>query len=357
MFQKIDSAKELKYQPTDSSIHLADWKILASFWHPVAYEHEVVERPVAARLLDVSIVLFRTTSGIAVAHDLCPHRGTQLSRGRIANDALMCPMHGLSFGGDGQCTRIPSANDMKAPIPKALRLHTLLAEVKYGIVWVCLTGTPLWPLPQWDELNDPRLEKLHFPAETWRTSAGRHVENFNDLAHFPWVHTQSFGGNTKASIADYDVRHTDYGLTFWVPYTEGFNRFPDGVEGDHRDVTYRYQLTFPFSTLLIIEPNGSNYKQFLGDAVCPISATECRIFQVSTDTTGRPDREFWSRDAMTINGEDRPLVESQRPIELPLNVRNEMHIPADRMSIEYRKALVEKFGLGRQPPTEERAED
>ncbi len=40
------------------------------------------------------------------------------------------------------------------------------------------------------------------------------------------------------------------------------------------------------------------------------------------------------------------VFEGQRPAELPLDLRAEMHIPADRMSIEYRRALATKFGLG-----------
>ena len=48
----------------------------------------------------------------------------------------------------------------------------------------------------------------------------------------------------------------------------------------------------------------------------------------------------------TINDEDKALVENQRPEELPLDLTQEGHIPADRFSIAYRKALVEEFGLG-----------
>jgi vanillate O-demethylase monooxygenase subunit len=47
-----------------------------------------------------------------------------------------------------------------------------------------------------------------------------------------------------------------------------------------------------------------------------------------------------------INDEDKPLVENQRPEDLPLGIMDEVHIPADRMSIAYRRALVHKFGLG-----------
>jgi vanillate O-demethylase monooxygenase subunit len=351
MFQSTHSSTRGKLYPRHSLISEPDWSILASFWHPIAFVHELGPAPVGARLLDVDLVIYRTSTGVSVAHDICPHRGTRLSLGKIIDDMLVCPMHGLAFDAHGQCKRIPSSREHTARIPASFGLSSIKAEIRCGIVWACLTGEPIWPLPKWEALENPELRKLYFPTDTWKASAGRHVENFNDLAHFPWVHVGSFGGSTVDPVPDYEVLHTEYGLTFWVPYTEGFNRFPDGIKGDRRDVIYRYQLTFPFSTLLTIEPKGSSYVQYFADAVCPVSAHESRIFQLSTDTTGNPDVEFWLRDAETINREDRPLVESQRPQDLPLNTRDEMHIPADRMSVEYRRALVSKFGLGADPST------
>jgi vanillate O-demethylase monooxygenase subunit len=345
MFLPTDSSRHPTAVPAGTAIRPSDWLILASFWHPVAFAHDIGDQPVAARLLDVDLVLYRTSAGIAVARDVCPHRGSKLSRGRIVDDRLVCPMHGLFFDHDGQCRRVPSLPH-GAHLPPSLRLNSVLAEIRYGIVWACLGGAPRWPLPRWDGIENPAFEKLYFPPDRWHASAPRHVENFNDLAHFPWVHVDSFGGDTDAPVPPYAVEHTAYGLTFEVPYTENFNRFPDGVAGSRRDVVYRYELTFPFTTLLKIEPAGSNYVQYFADTVCPVSAHESLVFQVSTDTTGAPDAEFWNKDQQTINREDRPLVEGQYPKDLPLDVRQEMHIPADRMSIEYRRALASRFGLG-----------
>jgi vanillate O-demethylase monooxygenase subunit len=55
---------------------------------------------------------------------------------------------------------------------------------------------------------------------------------------------------------------------------------------------------------------------------------------------------FGAAEALVINDEDQPLVEGQRPPELPLDISEEISIPADRMSLEYRKGLVKTFGLG-----------
>jgi hypothetical protein len=48
---------------------------------------------------------------------------------------------------------------------------------------------------------------------------------------------------------------------------------------------------------------------------------------------------------MLIFNEDRVIVESQRPEDLPLDMQMEAHIAADRTSIAYRK-LLKEMGLG-----------
>ena len=38
--------------------------------------------------------------------------------------------------------------------------------------------------------------------------------------------------------------------------------------------------------------------------------------------------------------QDRPVVESQRPEELPLDIADELHLRFDRVAVAYRKALA-----------------
>ena len=43
--------------------------------------------------------------------------------------------------------------------------------------------------------------------------------------------------------------------------------------------------------------------------------------------------------------EDKPFVEGQRPEESPLNIGDEVHVPADLFAVKFRRALHEKFGI------------
>lgn len=345
MFLPLNHGKTASDLPRNCSFAENDWHVLSQFWHPVAFAHEITQTPVAARLLDVDLVVWRHGGGVSVARDLCPHRGTRLSAGRVDGGALVCPMHGLHFDGQGACIKIPSNPDQNARPSPRLQLQSLKTEERYGIIWTCLAEQPRWPLPNWPGIRDDALKKVFVPPNTWHAAASRHVENFNDVAHFPWVHKGTFGGSEDDRVPIYEVHETAYGLTFDLGYDEGGNRFPDDVPGDTRHVIYTYELTYPFSTIIIIRPNDSWYVQYFADTVCPVSAYETKIFQVATDTTGAPDEDFLIRESIMINDEDKPLVENQRPEDLPLGIMDEVHIPADRMSIAYRRGLA-RFGLG-----------
>lgn len=346
MFISVEKSEVPLLPPEGSTFDLCDWSVLSKFWHPLAFSADVQEKPISARLLDIDLVVYRTASGISVALDQCPHRGTRLSHGELVADELVCRMHGLRFDGRGLCTAVPSNPTNELSISPQLRLTTFMVEERYGIVWTNLSGQPLWPLPEWEGIKDESLKNIYIPSDTWNASAPRHVENFNDIAHFPWVHAQTFGAESAEPVPLYSVDETEFGLSFEMPYFEGGNRFPDEVESEDRQVTYRYELTFPFSTLLIISPDDSDYVQYFADTVCPVSAFETKIFQVVTDTTGSPDEEFLVPESLAINNEDKTLVEGQRPRGLPLNLQLEGNIPADRMSIKFRRALSEKFKLG-----------
>ena len=348
MFLATDHSTQVASDlPRSCSFAESDWHILAGFWHPVAFAHDIKDKPVAAKLLDVDLVIFRTEKGISVARDLCMHRGTRISGGWMCDDHLVCPMHGLQYDGEGYCRKIPSIENPNAKIPKKLRLQIYQSTERYGIVWACLKNEPIWGLPHWKHLDDPQYKPVYIPAGNWHAAASRHVENFNDVAHFSWVHKNTFGGEESAPVPVYHVHHADYGLSFELPYMELGNRFPDGRDDlENREVIYRYELTFPFSSLLEVDVQDSDFVHYIADTICPISAQVSGIFQIMTDNSGNPDEDYWIKDALSINDEDRPVVESQSPGELPLDLREEVHIPADRMSIEYRRALANKFGLG-----------
>ena len=53
-----------------STFPRADWEILSHYWYPVAYSHDLTDKPLAVTLLDQKLVVYRHGGGITAARDL-----------------------------------------------------------------------------------------------------------------------------------------------------------------------------------------------------------------------------------------------------------------------------------------------
>ena len=63
-------------------------------WHPVAYSTEISQQPYGTTLLGEPVVVWRDATGRPHAmRDLCIHRGTALSLGRVASNEIICAYH------------------------------------------------------------------------------------------------------------------------------------------------------------------------------------------------------------------------------------------------------------------------
>jgi vanillate O-demethylase monooxygenase subunit len=326
-------------RPLDCTFLDSDWEILSRHWFPVAVAAEVTEKPIHARLLDVDLVLFRSHEKIVVARDQCPHRGMMLSRGWVEDGQLICPYHGLHFAGDGRCTAIPSRPGGR--ISERLSLTLVPARERFGLVWATLCGedAPLPPFEAWDSADFQRV--VCAPVDL-ACSAGRQLEGFLDVSHFAWAHTGTFGNRSNPVVADYVVDTRDAGLT--VHYKSNVSNY-SVAEAHRAPADFVWERIFdcypPFSARLVINYPDDRQLWIL-NALCPVSARRTRLFCPIARNFDQhvPDaavREFNAR----VFDEDRVLVESQRPMDLPLNHEGETSIPADRTSVAYRRILKE----------------
>jgi phenylpropionate dioxygenase-like ring-hydroxylating dioxygenase large terminal subunit len=185
--------------------------VLALDWHPVAAADELVRRRVMpVRLLGEDLVLWQGGDGQVQAwRDLCVHRGTRLSLGRVEGCTLRCPYHGWVYGADGQCVSIPAQPEV--PPPRRARAGVYRVAERYGLVWVCL-GEPAGDLPPFPEWEDEAFRKLLCGPYTVEASGPRIVENFLDVAHFPYVHENVLGVPDRPEIADYEAVVSDEGV-------------------------------------------------------------------------------------------------------------------------------------------------
>jgi vanillate O-demethylase monooxygenase subunit len=101
----------------------------------------------------------------------------------------------------------------------------------------------------------------------------------------------------------------------------------------------------PFTATLVVHfPEGARLS--IMNAASPVSARMTRMFApiCRNFDTDQPVQAVYDFNRIVFE-EDRAIVEVQKPENLPLDPKLEVHVPADRSSIAYRKAL-RGLGLG-----------
>ena len=85
--------------------------VLRQYWQPAALSEELTaDRPVVSvTLLGEELVLFRDElDRLGLIGRYCPHRGVDLSYGRLEGGGLRCPFHGWLFDVAGSCLETPA---------------------------------------------------------------------------------------------------------------------------------------------------------------------------------------------------------------------------------------------------------
>jgi vanillate O-demethylase monooxygenase subunit len=296
------------------------------------------------RLLDQELVIVRLGGQLCAFYDLCVHRGTPLSLGFVEHDRLRCAYHGWAYDCSGACTEIPSVPDGR--IPARARLRRYQVAERCGLVWVCLEERPHFDLPEFVHLSDPAFRVLQVPAYDWACSAPRRFENVVDFAHFPWLHEGLLGSREHPEVAAHEVRREGGELRVEIGFEERTDTQKNanlGLGDASVTAEKRYRLFMPFSALNEqCFPDGHKYVLFW--AFSPLAPKLTRTFTLIARNYGLTPQG--DRDVLQFNAEvitaDKPVVEGQRPEELPFDLTAELHVrQADRVSIEYRKWLYE----------------
>ncbi|HLQ93666.1 MAG TPA: aromatic ring-hydroxylating dioxygenase subunit alpha [Xanthobacteraceae bacterium] len=105
-------------------------ELIRRYWQPAALVDELnSNRPIKAlRLLGEDLVLFRDEQGrYGLVGRSCPHRGTDLSFGRLENGGLRCAFHGWLFDVTGQCLETPAE-------PEGSSLCANIRQIAYPVV-------------------------------------------------------------------------------------------------------------------------------------------------------------------------------------------------------------------------------
>ena len=307
--------------------------ILLNDWHavlPVA-QLEAANNVIGARVLGEDIVIWRAGSEIRAWKDLCVHRGTRLSLGEVLpDDTLQCPYHGWTYDAAGQCVNIPAHPEQRPPTKaRAFAYH---AAVAYDMVWVCL-GQPANDIPDFEEWEDDSYRKVLCGAYEFQAAGPRMVENFLDVAHFPFVHENILGTQERPEIPDYDVVTDERGII-----ASDIRVFQPNPDGSHIPnwVTYTYKVYRPLVAYFRKE---AQEKFAILLMVTPIEEVKSLMWMWMVITHGDGTDETLRAFQDEIAMQDLPIVQSQRPELLPLDLQAELHLRSDKTAIAYRRWL------------------
>ena len=312
---------------------MIDDPVLVNDWHPVAPVADLDAQPLrAARLLGEDIVVWRANGRIMAWQDLCIHRGTRLSLGKITDDHLHCPYHGWVYDQEGQCTHIPAHPDQKPPTKARVKRYQ--AQERYGLIWVSL-GQPAHDIPPFPQWEDETYRKILCGPYRFQAAGTRAIENFLDVAHFPFVHEGFLGDPQFPEIGDYEAHIGPEGvvaenISVWQPN-------PDG-SGQGATVTYTYRVLRPLTAYFIKSSAGPSFASYF--TISPIEELASQgwmwlAMNYGHDVPAQEIRDFETE----VTAQDVPIVESQRPELLPLDLQAELHLRSDRTAIAYRQWL------------------
>jgi len=319
-----------------------------SCWHPVAYGHEVKEsEPYGTKLLDEALVIWRSNDGVPHAmRDLCIHRGTALSLGWVKDDCIVCPYHAWRYDTKGDCVEIPQSKHIT--IPTKAKTPVYACQERYGLIWVCLNPLQTdvqatYALPEIPEFENGDWKVVNTGPFDWDSDASRQVENFTDFGHFPWVHPGLLGDPERPLVPEYTVETKGHILYYDIvrPEAENSDDFPvfaneTVVKPERRS---SYQLHLPYTIVLRLGWGGEKGMVYFFVSQ-PISKNRCRGYCI----IGR-NYDFDEPDTVlqefedVIFGQDKLVVESQRPEQVPFDLADELHLQFDGVAINYRKAM------------------
>lgn len=320
---------------------------LLACWHPVAYAHTLNDQPLAAKLLNEHLVLWRGADGAPKAlRDLCIHRGTALSLGAAYGDEIMCPYHGWRYNTEGVCTVIPQT--VRDTIPTKARIPAYRTQERYGLIWAAL-AEPSQPLPAIPELESGAWKVVNTGPFAWQADASRQVENFTDFGHFPWVHPGLLGDISRPEVPEHTVTTQGRVLHYSIvrpeaPNSDDFPVFAN--EEQERPVRRsRYELHLPYTIVLRLGWGGDKGMVYFFVSQ-PVARDRCIGYCIIARNYDfdQPDSVLQEFEDV-IFGQDQRIVESQRPEQVPFDLAAELHLKFDAVAVAYRRAMqVEGFG-------------
>jgi phenylpropionate dioxygenase-like ring-hydroxylating dioxygenase large terminal subunit len=220
---------------------------------------------------------------------------------------------------------------------------------RWGLVWVAPRAplTDLFPDP---DADDARFVGAWLPPATTPASAGVVADNFLDVAHFPFVHAATFGAGEEKVVPPYEVTVEPYGCR--SVQEQWFDNPEDpGVAAGLRPLRQRRRATYvyraPFQLMLRLEELDAGAVKSILFFAQPEDLTSTRIYTklllYNIGGVPRPEPDVVANEVAfeeAVLAEDLALQRQMTLLGLPLAMRDELHVRADRLGVALRRTLA-----------------
>jgi phenylpropionate dioxygenase-like ring-hydroxylating dioxygenase large terminal subunit len=257
------------------------------------------------------------------------HVTTQPKRNRLLGQDIVCRRE---RDGAPVVREIGPDGALGAPLP---------VRERYGCLWTTF-GAPQRDIVVIAEAAEDDRQEVICGWVKMRASGLRLVENFLDIAHFPFVHTDILGAEPHTEVPHYHSEIRRDVDEVWATNCRFFQpRMTASESGNVAQLTFR--VPSPFVVMLYrVCPSSPDRLDAIAMFVQPIEVDLCRAQPVMYLVDNRSSHLDLLRFEQVIFLQDRIILENQRPVLLPLEPTGEIPTRADGASVAYRRWLKEK---------------
>lgn len=264
----------------------------------------------------------------------------ELAEGVIVRTRLLGDSVAFTRDVDGEIAawRYPHGSEPCLP-EKSDRLPV---QAKYNYIWTTF-GTPNADIFAITEFEETDRRNIHAATFGVNVSAPRAVENFLDMGHFPYVHTDILGAEPHTEVKEYYVEVSQErdeilatNCKFWQPMASA-------ASSGGADVDYIYRVPHPYCSVLYKScPSDESRLDAIAVFLQPLDEEHVRAHMLLSLIDETNEDMAIRLFQQTIFGQDKPILENQYPKRLPLDPRAETPIRADKSAIAYRRWLTGK---------------
>jgi phenylpropionate dioxygenase-like ring-hydroxylating dioxygenase large terminal subunit len=231
-------------------------------------------------------------------------------------------------------------------------------QERFGAIWLAPAEPRERPL-EVPEDADPRFVAAWLPPARSGSPAGPLADNFLDVAHFPFVHAATFGASDEKEVPAYDVDLEAGGFT--SVQDQWFDNPEDpGVAAGTRPLRQRRRATYvyraPFQLLLRLEELDAGAVKTILFVLQPEDADSTRVYTCMLlsgigGATVIPRGVIAAEVAFeeAVLAEDLNLQARMESTGLPLMMRDELHVRADRLGVALRRTLADFAAADHRP--------